>query len=64
MSFMVTLGALLAKCARKVSKSIRFAVKVEGVLRLCKTSKTIGKQRFGAGKKDDQNTLFITLVIY
>ena len=40
-----------AKWLQKVSKSIRFSVKVDGVLRLCKTSKTVGKTTFWSIRK-------------
>ena len=43
---METSGALSAKWLQKYRKSIRFSVKVDGVLRLCKTSKTVGQTTF------------------
>ena len=42
---------------KMIKKALGFSVKVEGVLRLCKMSKSIGPRAFGASKKVDQNTL-------
>ena len=42
---------------KSIKKALGFSVKVECVLRLCETSKTVVKQRFATTKKVDQNTL-------
>ena len=44
-------GVLFAKRAQKALKSIMFPVKVEGVLRLCETSKAVGKATFWSIQK-------------
>ena len=43
--------------APKYQKALGFPVKVEGVLRLCKMSKSIGPRAFWSIEKVDQNTL-------
>ena len=47
----MVLEAFSEKEPESIKKALGFSLKVDGVIRLCKTLKTLATQRFGASKK-------------